>query len=105
MNKISLKIASFCNLILLSLVSCSDLPVTRIQSDNHNDRIRFLVIHHTSINYAKSLKALTEPHGVSAHYMITEKNDSSYPDNKAEIIQLVDENKRAWQAGRSYWQG
>ncbi len=105
MKKLILKMKSPGLLVLLLLVSCSDLPVTRIQSDNHNDRIRFLVIHHTAINYAKSLKALTEPHGVSAHYMITEKNDSSFPDNKAEIIQLVDENKRAWQAGRSYWQG
>ncbi len=105
MNKSYQKFKSFYFLSVFLIVSCSGLPITRIQSDNHNDRIRFLVIHHTSINYAKSLKALTEPHGVSAHYMITEKNDSSYPDNKAEIIQLVDENKRAWQAGRSYWQG
>lgn len=105
MKKSYQKVKVFYFISLFLLVSCAELPITRIQSNNHNDRIRFLVLHHTAINYAKSLKALTEPHGVSAHYMITEKNDSSFPDNKAEIIQLVDENKRAWQAGRSYWQG
>ncbi len=95
--------------ILLLLVGCSGKGVQKgikhLQSGNHNDRIRYLVIHHTTIDYEESVTALTEPHGVSSHYLIPENYDDSYDNDKLEVVQLVDEKDRAWHAGRSYWQG
>ena len=91
----------------LFLYSCANSAnrIKKIQSANHNDRIRYLVIHHTTIEYKKSLSVLTEPDGVSAHYLIPEGRDLSYTSDKLEAVQLVDEKDRAWHAGRSYWQG
>jgi len=44
-----------------------------------------------------ALAKLTDPDArVSAHYLISEAG---------EVIQLVDEDKRAWHAGVSYWRG
>ena len=93
----------FCGIFLIS--GCAGSKIKQLNSDNHNDRIRYLVIHHTTIDYQDSVQALTEPHGVSSHYLIPQSNDSSYPSQKLEVLQLVDEKDRAWHAGRSYWQG
>ena len=90
--------------LTLLLVSCAGVKTKHLNSNNHNDRIRYLVIHHTTIDYKDSVKALTEPHGVSAHYLIPENNDESYGNKKLEVVQLVDEKDRAWHAGSSYWQ-
>lgn len=106
MNILFLK-KSHLNLVLLlslALVGCSQLPISQIPSDNYNERIRFLVIHFTTIDYQDSVRALTKG-GVSAHYLIPENNDPSYTESKLKTFQLVDESKRAWHAGRSYWQG
>jgi N-acetylmuramoyl-L-alanine amidase len=44
-----------------------------------------------------ALQRLTDPEArVSAHYFIAEDG---------EVVQLVDESKRAWHAGASYWRG
>ena len=93
-----------CSLLLYSCASSSH-NIKKIQSANHNDRIRYLIIHHTTIDYKTSLSVLTEPDGVSAHYLIPEGKDPSYTSKKLEAVQLVDEKDRAWHAGRSYWQG
>ncbi len=46
---------------------------------------------------AAALQRLCDPaFEVSAHYVI---------DHDGTVIQLVDDTKRAWHAGRSYWQG
>ncbi|MDO4763064.1 MAG: N-acetylmuramoyl-L-alanine amidase [Flavobacteriaceae bacterium] len=58
-------------------------------------RQRFLILHYTALDNEKSIRVLTQQ-GVSSHYLV---ND--LPDN--EIYQLVDENKRAYHAGVSYW--
>jgi len=89
----------------LYLVACSELSLRYINSENHNDRIRYLIIHYTTIDYQKSVDVLTEENGVSAHYLIPESNDESYHQGKIEAVQLVDEQKRAWHAGRSFWHG
>ncbi len=91
--------------LFMFLFNCAGGKPKHLNSGNHNDRIRYLVIHHTTIDYQDSVKALTEPRGVSAHYLIPENNDSSYGKQDLQVVQLVDEKDRAWHAGSSYWQG
>ena len=57
-----------------------------------------LVLHYTEMESAEdALARLTDPQAkVSAHYLISEAG---------EVIRLVDEDKRAWHAGLSYWRG
>ncbi|MDL1913321.1 MAG: N-acetylmuramoyl-L-alanine amidase [Bergeyella sp.] len=62
-----------------------------------NFRQRFLILHYTALNNDKSISTLTEK-GVSSHYIVGDPNDR-------EIYQIVDENKRAYHAGISYWRG
>ncbi len=109
-SKISQSIlATLVILISLFISSCSSsqsgLHIRQIASENYNDRIRYLVIHHTAIDFETSLTALTRPDGVSSHYLIPQSGDDTYSSDKLEVIQLVDEKDRAWHAGISHWQG
>jgi N-acetylmuramoyl-L-alanine amidase len=72
-----------------------DRSYTAVSQD---DRIKFLIIHYTAEDSAISLKTLTQDK-VSAHYLL----DDGAPEFK--IYGLVDESRRAWQAGISYWKG
>jgi N-acetylmuramoyl-L-alanine amidase len=72
-------------------------------SPNHGERVGgkrpdMIVLHYTGMpDAAAALAALTRPGSeVSAHYFVHEDG---------RIIQLVQENRRAWHAGRSYWAG
>ena len=78
-----------------------------IHSPNYNDRatgagIDFLVCHYTIIpadDVVELYQSETGPPGagpLSAHYMI---------DKQGAVTQFVDESKRAWHAGKSYWRG
>lgn len=87
------------------IVSCATLPISELPSHNFGHRVKFLVMHFTAIDYQKSVNALVDEGGLSAHYLIPESNDPSYPNSSLEILKLVDENKRAWHAGNSVWQG
>ncbi|MFT2089376.1 penicillin binding protein PBP4B [Paraglaciecola sp. 2405UD69-4] len=91
--------------LTLFIVSCTSLPLSHMQSKNYSQRIKFLVMHYTAIDYQESVTALVDEGGLSAHYLIPESNDPSYQDKELKVIQLVDETGRAWHAGRSYWQG
>lgn len=67
-----------------------------------DERIQFLVLHYTAEDFTGSMKTLTTGQ-VSAHYLIP-----LHPDNAAGIptaLRLVDESRRAWHAGESYWRG
>ncbi len=80
---------------------------TEHQSVNRNERVRLLVLHYTAINWERSLRALTQPGAtaVSAHYLIPESFDPTYPKGKAlQVYQLVPETQRAWHAGASQWE-
>jgi len=75
----------------------------QVTSPNFNDRasdisIDKIIIHYTGMKDAASaLARLCDADSqVSAHYMI---------DEDGTIIQLVDEAKRAWHAGKSFWRG
>ena len=97
MNKTLLSLASA---VLLS--ACATAPnAPRIDhsytSQNQDSRALFLVLHYTVLDWPKSLKVLTTGGMVSSHYLVR--------DEPPEIYQLVDENRRAWHAGSSYWAG
>ena len=60
-------------------------------------QIEFIILHYTAMSTEKSLERLCDPvHEVSCHYLI---------DPSGICYQLVDNNKRAWHAGNSYWRG
>jgi N-acetylmuramoyl-L-alanine amidase len=68
-------------------------------SPNFDDRalpITMLVLHYTGMEDAASAIArLRDPEAkVSCHYLVSEDG---------QILRMVDEGKRAWHAGRSYW--
>ena len=90
---------------ILSSCSSTPLTITQHQSVGQNERVQSLVMHFTAGNYKRSLFALKESGAVSSHYLIPDPNDDSYPADKLAVIQLVTEDKRAWHAGHSYWQG
>jgi len=74
---------------------------TQTPSPNFNERktvLRYIVLHYTGMeNGEMALERMCDPSAqVSAHYMIEEDG---------RVFQLVDEDKRAWHAGVSCWQG
>lgn len=87
------------------LASCAQLPVyttlpvdVRPSPNAGERRPNYVIIHHTTNDTAeRALATLTDPaRGVSAHYLIG---------RDGRIIYMVDELKRAWHAGDSYWGG
>lgn len=91
--------------VLLLLTACTGLPVYTTlpvelrPSPNFSERRpNFVIIHHTTNETAEqAIATLTNPlREVSAHYLIA---------RDGRIIYLVDELKRAWHAGDTYWGG
>lgn len=87
------------------LAACAPLPpqsslaTSREASPNFDvRRPNFVIIHHSSDDTLdEALTTLTSPlRRVSAHYLIG---------RDGRIVQLVDENARAWHAGKSSWGG
>jgi N-acetylmuramoyl-L-alanine amidase len=81
-----------------AMVGCSAQPKidTRYHAVSQDSRVQFIVLHYTEIDFARSLHRLTEEE-VSSHYLVN--------DGPPTIYRLVDEDRRAWHAGPSYWQG
>lgn len=70
-------------------------------SPNFDERalpVTMLVLHYTGmVDAASAIERLRDPEaGVSSHYLIAEDG---------QVLRLVDEDKRAWHAGRSHWRG
>ncbi|MBK5914239.1 N-acetylmuramoyl-L-alanine amidase [Rhodocyclus purpureus] len=89
----------------LLLVACAPLPPQQGEgalwrpSPNYDQRKpNFVILHQTSNdNVERALTTLTDPlRKVSAHYLIGRDGT---------LLQLVDENFRAWHAGESWWGG
>lgn len=79
------------------------MKITHHPSPNYGERKNtsspdMLILHYTGmVPFEKTLGRLCDPSAeVSAHYLI---------DEDGTIYQLVDEDKRAWHAGVSYWAG
>lgn len=94
----SVKILAIALLSILVLAGCSRGLVIdeSYRSLNHDSRVQYVVVHYTSSGFDRSLASLTMGQ-VSSHYLINERPPTIY--------RLVDENRRAWHAGDSSWQG
>ena len=69
--------------------NCDERPI--------GTNIDAIVIHYTEVSFEESIKLLTNSqYKTSSHYLISENG---------EIYNLVPEEKRAWHAGISYWNG
>ncbi len=90
--------ALFLAALTLLLVGCASGPSidTRHTSRGQDSRVQFIVLHYTSADLQRSLQLL-EGDDVSSHYLIDE--------GPATIYRLVDEDRRAWHAGDSEWNG
>jgi N-acetylmuramoyl-L-alanine amidase len=77
-----------------------ELVHRELPSPNWDERalpVTMVVLHYTEMEREAALQRLTDPEAkVSAHYFISEAG---------EVVRLVDEDKRAWHAGASYWRG
>jgi N-acetylmuramoyl-L-alanine amidase len=84
--------------LLLLLAGCTSGPEidTRYSAVAQDSRAQFIVLHYTSTDFEHSLELLSRGE-VSSHYLIDRA--------PAKIYRLVDENRRAWHAGESEWQG
>lgn len=82
----------------LLLAGCaSGLRIDTSHSARGQDsRVQYIILHYTSSNAERALRTLTQAE-VSSHYLIN--------DHPPTIYRLVDEDRRAWHAGDSSWQG
>lgn len=69
---------------------------TRHEAVSQDSRVRFIVLHYTSRDFAGALQRLTREE-VSSHYLVARDPPTIY--------RLVPEERRAWHAGQSSWQG
>ncbi|MCX7157071.1 MAG: N-acetylmuramoyl-L-alanine amidase [Rhodocyclales bacterium] len=92
-------------LLLAALAACAPLPpgqgrgaIWQASPNFDQRRPNFVILHQTTNdNAATALATLTDPQRkVSAHYLIG---------RDGAVLQLVDENSRAWHAGESWWGG
>ena len=85
-------------LCALLLAGCAGTPSIddSYSARGQSSRVQYIVLHYTSTDFTRSLALLTQGE-VSAHYLIDE--------GSAKVYRLVDENRRAWHAGDSSWQG
>lgn len=82
-------------LALVLLAGCAGPLIDhRYQARAQDHRVRYVILHYTHGDFQRALKTLTEGE-VSSHYLISEA--------PAEIYQLVEEDRRAWHAGKSAW--
>lgn len=94
---------------LLALSGCAgNAPIKGVEIDRNKKsasedaRPMFLVMHYTALPLAQSLDVLTNPKkSVSAHYLVPDRGKTK----QYKIFQLVPEERRAWHAGVSEWQG
>jgi len=82
------------------------LKITERPSPNHSERkavngstdVKLVILHYTGMpGVEQAVARLSDPSAeVSAHYVVSDDGN---------IFQLVAEDRRAWHAGKSYWQG
>ena len=65
------------------------------KTQNYNERIKFLVLHHTVSDSPADTIAAFNAGDVSSHYIVGKDGD---------VYKVVEEEKRAWHAGKSNWE-
>lgn len=77
-----------------------DAPSPNFGPRAEGKRIKYLILHYTGTRTAfdalRLLQGKDPAREVSAHYLV---------DESGEVMRLVDENARAWHAGKSFWEG
>ncbi|MFM8696044.1 MAG: N-acetylmuramoyl-L-alanine amidase [Betaproteobacteria bacterium] len=94
-------LAHWCG-VLLAAALVAGCAGPRIDADthravSHDSRAQFLILHYTAVDLATSIRILTQQR-VSSHYLVTDEQPPR-------IYRLVDEDRRAWHAGISAWDG
>lgn len=88
------KLLIICCFILLT--ACQHNIINKEHPSAAQDaRIQYIILHYTAADLSRSLDLLTKGN-VSSHYLISQKGT---------VYQLVEDDKRAWHAGLSSWQG
>ena len=88
---------------LASLAGCAAVGPRPLQIDDRivarsqDSRVRFLVLHYTQASFQESMQILAAGE-LSVHYLLSDETPPR-------IYRLVDENRRAYHAGRSSWMG
>ncbi len=83
---------------LLAVAGCAGPAIdTRFSAKGQDSRVLFLILHYTDENLEDSIRILTQQQ-VSSHYLLSDENPPR-------IYRLVDEERRAWHAGDSFWKG
>lgn len=67
------------------------------RAQGQDSRVQFLILHYTDEDLPRSARILTQQ-AVSAHYLLSDETPPR-------IYRLVDEDRRAWHAGASFWAG
>jgi N-acetylmuramoyl-L-alanine amidase len=89
--------------LALALAGCAKAPHstppidTRYRAQSQDSRVQYLILHYTDAPLEPALRILTQQE-VSAHYLVSDKDPPV-------VYRLVDEDRRAWHAGQSSWQG
>ena len=87
--------------LTLVLSSCTSLKYSvnssKYKSKSYNERVRFVILHYTTLNDERSITALTK-NNVSSHYLVTQERYDS-------VYSLVPDTQRAWHAGTSSFDG
>ena len=73
---------------------------TTFTSVSQDSRAQHLILHFTAEDFPRSLKILTQG-PVSSHYLVSDSQGDTPP----KIYRLVDESRRAYHAGVSWWKG
>ena len=75
---------------------------TSYVSPNQDARQMILVLHYTALPLEETLRRfMSEDYAVSSHYLVPEQEINQ----KFTVYNVVADDKRAWHAGVSYWQG
>src|SRR3990167_4102171 len=70
---------------------------TRYTAQGQDSRAQFLILQYTDLPLDSSVRVLTQQ-SVSAHYLVSDETPPV-------VYRLVDEQRRAWHAGLSFWKG
>ena len=91
-------IVALAGVLALFLVGCTSGPPIKhtYTAIGQDSRVQYLIIHYTAQSFELAIQTLTKGEA-SSHYLVR--------DFPPKIYQLVDEDRRAWHAGKSFWKG